>query len=156
MNQISRHPETAIGRLSVSAYRIPTDCLESDGTLEWKTTTLVIVEVPAGNETGIGYTYADLATARLINDLLAEVVQGLDAMNVPGAWAAMVQAIRNLGRPGIVSMAIAAVDVALWDLKARLLDLPLLALLGAVLKQRTGLWKRRVYFVFQRTIEKPV
>src|SRR5205823_12411941 len=37
----------------------------------------------------------------------------------------------NLGRPGIVSMAISAVDSALWDLKARLLDLPLITLLGA-------------------------
>src|ERR671939_151301 len=44
----------------------------------------------------------------------------------------MVKAIRNLGRPGICSMAIAAVDVALWDLKAHLLDLPLVTLLGAV------------------------
>ena len=42
----------------------------------------------------------------------------------------MVHAIRNLGRPGIVSMAIAAVDLALWDLKARLLRLPLCKLLG--------------------------
>jgi L-alanine-DL-glutamate epimerase-like enolase superfamily enzyme len=43
----------------------------------------------------------------------------------------MVAAIRNQGRPGVASMAIAAVDVALWDLKARLLDLPLASLLGA-------------------------
>ena len=53
-------------------------------------------------------------------------------MNVPGAWSAMVAAIRNLGRPGIASMAISAVDTALWDLKARLLELPLVTLLGAV------------------------
>ena len=44
----------------------------------------------------------------------------------------MVAAIRNLGRPGISSMAIAAVDNALWDLKARILDLPLVSLLGQV------------------------
>src|SRR5947209_1024370 len=43
----------------------------------------------------------------------------------------MVRAIRNLGRPGVCSMAVAAVDGALWDLKARLLDLPLVSLLGA-------------------------
>jgi L-alanine-DL-glutamate epimerase-like enolase superfamily enzyme len=42
----------------------------------------------------------------------------------------MVAALRNLGRPGISSMAIAAVDCALWDLKARLLELPLCRLLG--------------------------
>ena len=46
------------------------------------------------------------------------------------AWAAMVGAVRNLGRPGIASMAIAAVDLALWDLKARVLGLPLCRLIG--------------------------
>jgi L-alanine-DL-glutamate epimerase-like enolase superfamily enzyme len=44
----------------------------------------------------------------------------------------MVQAIRNLGRPGISSMGISAVDIALWDLKARLLEVPLVSLLGRV------------------------
>jgi L-alanine-DL-glutamate epimerase-like enolase superfamily enzyme len=52
-------------------------------------------------------------------------------MNVPACWAAMRHAIRNLGRPGICSMAIAAVDSALWDLKAKLLNIPLVSLLGA-------------------------
>lgn len=44
----------------------------------------------------------------------------------------MVSRVRNLGRPGVVSMAISAVDIALWDLKARVLNLPLITLLGAV------------------------
>ena len=44
----------------------------------------------------------------------------------------MTRAVRNLGRPGVAAMAISAVDVALWDLKARLLELPLARLLGAV------------------------
>ncbi len=132
MKAVTRQPQIKIGPLRASAYRIPTDFPESDGTIEWKATTLVVVEAPGGDEIGIGYTYADTATALLIKDMLAEVVQGRDAMDIPGAWAAMVHAIRNLGRPGIVSMAIAAVDVALWDLKARLLGLPLIAMLGGV------------------------
>ena len=48
----------------------------------------------------------------------------------------MVGSIRNLGRPGIASMAIAAVDVALWDLKARILGLPLV--LAAWARARPG------------------
>jgi L-alanine-DL-glutamate epimerase-like enolase superfamily enzyme len=122
----------AIERIDVSAYTVPTDFPESDGTLEWNATTLVVVEATAGGVRSLGYTYADTATAHLIRDTLADVVVGHDAMAVAGTWAAMVHAIRNLGRPGIVSMAIAGVDVALWDLKARLLGLPLLTLLGAV------------------------
>ncbi|MGH7718480.1 MAG: enolase C-terminal domain-like protein [Gemmatimonadaceae bacterium] len=121
-----------VERVDVSAYAVPTDGPESDGTFEWHSTTLVVVEVSAGGARGLGYTYADTATARLIADTLAGVVAGHDAMAVPGAWAAMRHAIRNLGRPGIASMAIAAVDAALWDVKGRLLDLPLVALLGAV------------------------
>ena len=123
--------ECVIETLAVSAYRIPTDFPESDGTLAWDSTTVVVVEVTAGGRTGLGFTYADTATARLAKQVLAEVVVGRDAMAVPAAWDAMVHAIRNLGRPGISSMAIAAVDAALWDLKARLLGLPLVTLLGA-------------------------
>src|SRR5579872_1870114 len=122
----------AIERLDVSAYTVPTDSPESDGTITWDKTTLVLVEATAGGITSLGYTYADLATARLIKELLSEVVIGRDAMSVAGIWLAMVESIRNLGRPGIASMAIAAVDIALWDLKARLLQLPLVTLLGAV------------------------
>lgn len=53
-------------------------------------------------------------------------------MAVAASWEAMVHRTRNLGRPGIASMAISAVDAALWDLKARLLHLPLVTLLGLV------------------------
>src|ERR671930_2183865 len=121
-----------IEQVAISAYKIPTDFPEADGTYAWDATTLVVVEATAGGMRGLGYTYADTATACLIRDMLAAVVQGHNAMDVPGCWEAMVHAIRNLGRPGISSMAISAVDVALWDLKARLLDVSLVTLLGAV------------------------
>ena len=111
---------------------MPTDFPESDGTLEWNSTTLVLVHAYGGNRVGLGYTYADTATAVLIANLLSEVVTGQDAMSPSASWDAMVSRTRNLGRPGIVSMAISAVDIALWDLKARLLELPLATLLGAV------------------------
>ena len=90
-----------------------------------------MVEASSGTATGLGFSYADPATAALVRDLLAQVVCGRDAMGVPGSWSAMVAAIRNLGRPGIASMAISAVDAALWDLKARLLSLPLVSVLGS-------------------------
>jgi len=130
----TRFGETAaaIKKLVVSAYTVPTDAPEADGTYRWDKTTMVLVEAEAGGARGLGYTYADVATAQLIKEMLSAIVVGRDAMNVPGAWLEMVKAIRNLGRPGIASMAIAAVDAALWDVKARLLDLPLVTLLGAV------------------------
>src|ERR671936_2057161 len=121
-----------ISDLKVSAYTIPTETPEADGTYEWDSTTIVIVEVTAGGKQGLGYTYADTATAKLIDDKLKEVVVGNDAMSVRATWLGMLRSIRNLGRPGICAMAISAVDTALWDLKARLLDLPLVTLLGQV------------------------
>jgi L-alanine-DL-glutamate epimerase-like enolase superfamily enzyme len=120
-----------IRQFTVSAYQVPTDSPESDGTLKWDATTLVLVELEAGEQQGLGYTYADAATAELIQGKLAGLVQGQDPMAIPHLWQKMVHAIRNLGRPGVSSMAIAAVDNALWDLKAKLLGLPLATLLGA-------------------------
>jgi L-alanine-DL-glutamate epimerase-like enolase superfamily enzyme len=119
----------AIERLEVSAYEIPTDQPESDGTLEWNSTTLVLVEAQAEGRQGLGFTYGHVATADLIESKLADEVRGCDALAPPRAWVRMQRAIRNVGRPGIASMGVSAVDVALWDLKARLLDLPLAATL---------------------------
>ncbi|UTI65350.1 hypothetical protein NBH00_03850 [Paraconexibacter antarcticus] len=121
-----------IDHIEVNAYRVPTDRPEGDGTLTWDATTIVVVHAHAGLEVGLGYTYADQATAKLIATSLAGVVRGRSASAPRAAWAAMVAATRNLGRPGITSMAIAAVDLALWDLHARLAGLPLAALLGRV------------------------
>jgi len=125
-------PEQPVTSIEVEAYTIPTDAPEADGTYAWSSTTIVVVHACSGAACGLGYTYADAATATLIKTLLTPIVRGADALSPPGAWAAMVEGIRNLGRPGIASMAIAAVDTALWDLKARLLGLPLCRLLGMV------------------------
>jgi L-alanine-DL-glutamate epimerase-like enolase superfamily enzyme len=124
--------EVAVDRVDVGVYKIPTDEPESDGTAEWDSTTIVVVEAHAGGETGLGYTYAPGATAHLIRELLVEVIEGSDALAVTRSWSAMGEALRNAGRPGIASESIAAVDTALWDLKARLLGLPLAVLLDAV------------------------
>ena len=137
-NSIDESTETlsrlhvVIEDLQVSAYTVPTDFPESDGTLAWDKTTIVIVQAISNGVRGLGYTYADPSTAKLIRDHLANIVLGRNAMDIAGCWHAMLVSIRNLGRAGIVSMAISAVDIALWDLKARLLDLPLFKLLGAV------------------------
>src|SRR5919198_60866 len=122
--------EAAIERVAVSAFEIPTDEPESDGTLEWDSTTLVLVEVSGGGTSGLGFTYADASAARLIEGKLADVVVGADAMSPQAAWAAMQRAIRNLGQQGLAAMAVSAVDIALWDLKARLLGVALADLLG--------------------------
>lgn len=122
--------EAMVSDLSVASYTIPTDFPESDGTIEWDRTTIVVVNANAAGKSGIGYTYADESTANLIRATLRDVVVGCDAFSPPAAYTAMWRRVRNLGRPGICSMAISAVDCALWDLKAKLVELPLVKLLG--------------------------
>jgi len=120
-----------IEAVQVAAYTIPTSEPESDGTLEWHATTMVVVHVTGGGVTGLGYTYADTAAASLVERVLSPAIRGLDIADVEACYTAMQRTIRNLGRDGIVATAIAAVDIALWDAKARLFDTPLVTLLGA-------------------------
>lgn len=115
-----------------AAFEFPTPAPESDGTLTWTSTVAVVARVEAGGESGLGWTYSSPAAVSVIDNQLAAAVCGQDALDVPGAWEAMVRACRNLGRPGIASAAIAAVDIALWDLKGRLLDVALHQLFGRV------------------------
>jgi L-alanine-DL-glutamate epimerase-like enolase superfamily enzyme len=124
---------TTVDKLEVSAHTIPTDQPESDGTLEWDSTTIVIVEAHAADKVGLGYTYTHDAAARLIQDKLAPAVRGLDLQqDLSRAWHELGSSLRNIGRPGIGFMALSAVDIALWDLKARVLEQPLVDLLGGV------------------------
>ncbi len=122
--------DTPIASIRARAYTIPTDKPEADGTLAWNATTLIVVHVNGGGQTGVGYTYTDGAIVHLINAKLAEIVKDANALDPPAAWRAMQRAVRNMGRTGLTATAISAVDSALWDLKAKLLGLPLCVLLG--------------------------
>src|SRR5438270_3599408 len=113
---------TAVEALDVTAYEIPTATeKESDGTLVWDSTSVVVVEAHAGGETGLGYTYCHPAAGELIQDKLAGFVEGADALMPEHCWSELQVQARQLGHAGIAAMAISAIDVALWDLKARLL-----------------------------------
>jgi L-alanine-DL-glutamate epimerase-like enolase superfamily enzyme len=118
--------------LDAAVYIIPTDAPEADGTLAWDKTTMVLVTARAGGEQGIGWSYTSRAAAAVVGELLADTVTGRNAFDVSGAAEAMARQVRNVGRPGIAAMAISAVDIALWDLKARLLGVSLAGLLGRV------------------------
>ena len=123
-------PAAPIERIKARAYTVPTDAPEADGTFAWDSTTLVVAEVAAGGRTGLGYAYAHPAARDVIARSLGDVLRGRDALATGGLWAAMVARVRNLGRQGVCASAISALDVALWDLKARLFDVPLAVLLG--------------------------
>jgi L-alanine-DL-glutamate epimerase-like enolase superfamily enzyme len=120
----------AVSRVDVAAYTVPLEEEESDGTLAWDSSTCVVVHVHAGDHVGLGYTYGPTAVAELIESKLAAAVEGCDELAPQAAWAAMQRALRNAGRPGVGAMAVSAVDVALWDLKAKSLGVALADLLG--------------------------
>jgi L-alanine-DL-glutamate epimerase-like enolase superfamily enzyme len=122
-----------VDRVEAFARTIPTDAPESDGTFEWNSTTIVIVQAHAGGHTGLGYTYTHDAAVRLIEDQLAPAVRGVVVeTDIARAWHEMGDLLRNIGRPGLGFMALSAVDIALWDLKARALGQPLVDVLGGV------------------------
>ncbi len=121
-----------IKKLEAAAYRVPTDKPESDGTLRWDSTTMVAVHVHAGGRRGFGFSYTASGALPVIREKLSQALTGIGALDLPRCWAAMTAVIRNLGEAGIALMAVSAVDIALWDLKAKLLDLPLVDLLGRV------------------------
>jgi L-alanine-DL-glutamate epimerase-like enolase superfamily enzyme len=132
---MSRRPLTSsptIERLDVAAYRLPLDEPEADGTLTWDHTDVVVVEPVGGGARGLGYTYAPPSTAAFIRDVLEPVVCERHGDDPWASWQAMVRAVRNHGRPGLVSYAIAAVDIGLWDLAAKLAGAPLCRVLGMV------------------------
>lgn len=129
----SQHRVNApITAVRAQAFTIPTDAPEADGTFAWNSTTLVVVEVDAGGNTGIGYTYTDACAASLIRGALADAVLRRDAFDVRAAWCAMQKRVRNIGREGVAATAVSALDCSLWDLKAKLLEVPLVELLGAL------------------------
>jgi L-alanine-DL-glutamate epimerase-like enolase superfamily enzyme len=122
--------DAGIDEVTATAYTIPTDHPEADGTIAWDSTTIVVVQVRADGVVGTGWTYGAPAIAELVEHTLAPIVVGRPAGQTLTFWLDMARALRNIGRRGPGSMALSAVDNALWDLKARLLDLPLHRLLG--------------------------
>jgi L-alanine-DL-glutamate epimerase-like enolase superfamily enzyme len=124
--------EARVEEVTATAYTVPTDRPESDGTLEWDSTTIIVVEASSGDRHGLGYTYGHRAIAELIGSTLSPLVVGMDPLAPPRAWVAMQEAVRNFGRQGLGAMAISAVDIALWELRAKLLGLSLADSLGRV------------------------
>src|SRR5699024_9501030 len=114
-----------IKQMNTAAYHIPIEQPHADGTMSWSAVTMVVVHLHAGDRSVWGNTYAPAAAERVIDDTLGDVVVGASAMDIGASWHAMAQAVRNQGLSGPAAAAISAVDVAMWDLKARLLGVAL-------------------------------
>jgi L-alanine-DL-glutamate epimerase-like enolase superfamily enzyme len=124
--------EMKINSVKTSIYKIPTNSPESDGTFEWHETTLVLVVVTAGNHTGLGFSYGHEAMSYVIHNTFAPLLKNGNPMDVTLLWEKMLEASRNIGSRGVAANAIAAIDIALWDLKAKILKVPLCILWGQI------------------------
>ncbi|MBN9163907.1 MAG: mandelate racemase [Myxococcales bacterium 68-20] len=124
------HAGGRIELLEAEVYVVPTERPESDGTFAWDRTTVIVVRAHGGGCSGIGWTFAHASAAELAMGPLARAVVGVDTSATSEAWSAMSRAVRNIGRPGLGWEAISAVDIALWDLRARILGMPLFRLLA--------------------------
>lgn len=116
--------------VTARAFRVPTALPEADGTAAWSATTMILVEIRAAGRAGLGYTYGSAAARTVVTDLLAARLVGEDAFGISRLWSVQADCLRNAGWPGIGATALSATDAALWDLKAKILDLPLVRLLG--------------------------
>ena len=158
-SQTSSQKGTAGGRMkrefsitggAISFYTIPTDAPEADGTISWDSTSMVLVRNSSAERTqALGYTYADAGTAAVADMLLKKIVLGSDPLRHAATWQQMLRQVRNLGETGIAMMAVSAIDNALWDLAARLLDVPLVSLLGQVRTGHPGLRQRWLYYLYR-------
>jgi len=79
---------------------------------------------------GLGTSAGSTAVQAVVEDSLKEVLIGEDPFNIEKLWNLMFWTVRGVGRKGIAFCAISALDIALWDLKAKALNLPLYRLLG--------------------------
>src|SRR6185437_4280989 len=87
--------DVPIARVDASAYTIPTDGPEADGTLEWDKTTLVLAQITAGDVTGLGYTYSDAAAVHVIRGTLEKHLLRRNAFDIEARYASMIAAVRN-------------------------------------------------------------
>ena len=93
--------ETSVEKVDVSAYTIPTDAPEGDGTLRWESTTLIVCEIHAADHIGFGYTYGNKATASVADDLAGKCLLHRPALDIPSLHASILEQVRNDGSRGI-------------------------------------------------------
>ncbi len=125
-----------IASVDAACYRIPLPRTLSDSTHgRISHFQLITVQLRDTDGTeGLGYTYTvghgGLAVREVISADLTPLLVGVDSANIDQIWQQMWRNLHYVGRGGIASFAIAAVDIALWDLKSRREGLPLWRLLG--------------------------
>jgi L-alanine-DL-glutamate epimerase-like enolase superfamily enzyme len=140
-----------IESVSVCIARVPLDnpVQFSTRTVNAREYCLVRIRSSDGVE-GLGYCYAVNTSGRLlqvaVTDLLGPLLLGQDSWRVEGLWREMYQEALLQGRAGAVLRALSALDIALWDLNARSVNLPLYKLLGATVLDKVPAYASGGYY----------
>nr|WP_315595371.1 mandelate racemase/muconate lactonizing enzyme family protein [uncultured Cupriavidus sp.] len=147
-----------IKSIEVCAARVPLDNVTSlsSRTVYDRHYGLVKVRTADGLE-GIGFCYVGSAAGEIfrvaVEQLLAPVLLGRESLAVEGLWKDMYQEALLQGRMGTVMRAISALDIALWDLNAKSVGLPLHKFLGAVETDTVAAYASGGYYVEGKTAE---
>lgn len=145
-----------IESVSVCIARVPLDnpVTFSTRTVRAREYCLVKVRSTDGRE-GIGYCYAVNSAGRLLSvavtDSLAPLLIGQESLRIEGLWREMYQDSLLLGRAGGLVRALSAIDIALWDLNARSVGLPLYRFLGACVDDRVPAYASGGYYLPGKT-----
>jgi D-galactarolactone cycloisomerase len=89
-----------------------------------------------------------LVNKQLIDNVYAPLVIGRDPFDSEVIWEDLYNKLRDHGQKGVVIEALSAIDIALWDIKGKALNLPVYKLLGGAFRDKvmpyaTGLYRRR-------------
>ena len=130
-------PPMSISRVETELYHVPLarEMVDAIHGIQREFSLIVVKIETADGATGMGYTYSvgkvgGTAIATIIRDNLAPLLIGEDPRRIEQIWQKLWWAVHYVGRGGIATFGISAIDVALWDLKSKLANEPLWRHLG--------------------------
>lgn len=126
----------SIEKIEVELYSMPLPvAVEASAAGLMKGFDMVVAKITdSDGGRGVGYTVLHesqgASVAKIVDLPFREIINGQDPDRIEWLWRQMYKRHHYAGRGGPVAFAMAAVDVALWDLKGRKLGVPLWRLLG--------------------------
>ncbi len=107
--------------------------------MPWPGSVLVEIETEQGF-TGVGLGGGGLSGVIAIQHYLSPLLTGENPLDIERLWELMYRASYRYGQAGIMLMAISAIDLALWDLKGKIMDQPIWQLLGGKTRERVPVY----------------
>lgn len=141
-----------IKNVEVCVARVPLGNAVTFSTRSVKAREYCLVRITSSDgHVGLGYSYAVNTSGRIlaasVEEVFAPRLIGQESLRVEGLWREMYQEALLIGRTGAVMRALSAVDIALWDLNARSVGLPLYKYLGAVVLDKVPAYGSGGYYM---------